>query len=130
MTLSIPMPGHIVTGGFLAVMNFYRPPTKLQEDKVFSRVCLSVHWGEGRFQVTIAHDTLDPPPPPQHGTSLCRESPAQLPRLTWDLTVGDPPPPSADTWCLLKHVPIVGKWPIRILLECFLVFRLITMAPY
>ena len=62
--------------------NIYRPPTKLREGNVFSRVCPSVSHsvgGEGRGpHVTITHDILDltiqgPPPgtrPHYTGTSL------------------------------------------------------------
>ena len=44
--------------------NYYRPPTKLREGNVFSRVC------SGRSLVIVTHDALDitiqgaPPPPP------------------------------------------------------------------
>ena len=37
-------------------MDHYRPPTKLRESNVFSRVCLSVHRGD---HVTITHDAFD-----------------------------------------------------------------------
>ena len=49
------MPGHIVTGGFLAVTNFYRPPTKLREVLHLSVILV----GGGGGHVTITHDALD-----------------------------------------------------------------------
>ena len=39
------------------VMIDYQPPTKLREGNIFTRVCLSVHWG-GPHE-TITYDTLD-----------------------------------------------------------------------
>ena len=44
----------------------FRPPTKLREDNVFTRVCLSIN-SRGESHVTIIHDSLDltvqlPPP--------------------------------------------------------------------
>ena len=62
----------------------YRPPTKLLEGNVFSRVCLVILFigGEGPH-VTIIHDALDitvqanPPPPP-----------------TWDMETPPGPPPA------------------------------------
>ena len=98
--------------------------------------------------MTISHDTLDL----QHGTSLTGDPPSSpVPPLDMGPHCKEPPalmdktktvdlfklvhlrvasPTSAGTWWLLKHVPMVGKRPARILLEYFLVVKLITMALY
>ena len=38
---------------------YYRPPTKLREVIIFSRVILSSWEGERGFHVTIIHDVVD-----------------------------------------------------------------------
>ena len=59
-----------VTHSIIIIFNNYRPPKKLQEGNVFSRVCpsVSLSTGGGGSHVTIARDALDliiqsPPPP-------------------------------------------------------------------
>ena len=81
---------------FPSCVDIYRPPTKLREGNVFSRVCLSTRKGS---HMIIIHDTLDlivHPQPPNPGPSL-------LPLWIWDPT-GHRDPLASDIWWLLKHV--------------------------
>ena len=116
------------------VRHHYRPPTKLREYNVFSRVCLSVRWGGSPVTdpwcIGLHCSGL-----PRHGT-LVYMPPIPSPPRTWDLTVQEPP--ANDIWWPSlgpvqpfslqdTSLPTVADikhglctWAVRILLEYFL----------
>ena len=66
-----------VTHSIIIIFNNYRPPKKLQEGNVFSRVCpsVSLSTGGGGSHVTIARDALDLIQSPPGPHPLCTETP-------------------------------------------------------
>ena len=68
------------------IRHLFRPPTKLRERKVFSRLCLFT--GEGSH-VAMIHGALDLTVQDTRGPP----SQPQLYPLTWDLTMQGPKPP-------------------------------------
>ena len=114
---------------FCLGFHFYRPPTKLPESNVFTRVCLSVHGGGGPMW----------PLPMMHWSSLYRPplpcpGPLSASDIFWlSLVVSS----NLFTWgtapnwywhLVATEVHSVGKRAIRILLECFLV--IVTFGNY
>ena len=117
---------------------YYRPPTKLREGNVFTRVCVCLsNMGRGgpMWPIFIMHWTSMYSPPSRHGTSLDRDPqpplgtsggnhwiPVQTCSLQGISSSG------AAIWWLLKLVRSV-QWVVCILLECFIVWELFLDEP-
>ena len=81
-------------------MYFYRPPSKLREGNVFSRVCLSIH--RGGSLATITHDALDLTVQGPSPESLCISPFKQAPQLV--ISGGQDPRPIQT--CSLEDLTI------------------------
>ena len=96
----------------------YRPPTKLRQGNVVSRVC-STFCPQGWVTCDHYSSLYRTPPqswPPQHETSLYRDTP---------LALALPPAMALPDMLKLVHYEActVDKRAVRILLECFLVIQ-------
>ena len=114
---------------------YFRPTLKLREGNVFSCVCPPFCPGGGGPHVTITHDalnvTVQGPSPPTRDMGPPGLSPFHL-LVTSDSNYWRPgqtcslenPPtlPVLTSGGMLTKVHTVGKWAVRILLECFLVY--------
>ena len=98
----------------------YRPPMKLREGNVFTRVCLSVHRGKG-LHLTIVHDALDltlQAPHIRHGTPQPQpQSQPSTSDILWPsletcsnlFTPRMPRPNSIDIWWLPKYIWLTSR---------------------
>ena len=97
-------------------MVYYRPPTKLQEGNVFSRICLSVCPMRFPHVTTTIQGTTPLTPSPHRDSSRHVQTCSLGPHHTVT-----PPPPKSGQTCSLCGLYIcqqVGSWPSTEMLSC------------